>query len=40
MEPTRQDNGIKATKAAKNLFNQRRSILSRKEMNEIRKKTS
>ena len=38
MEPTRQDNGIKATKAAKNLFNQRRSILSRKEMNEIRKK--
>ena len=38
MEPTRQDNGIKATKAAKNLFSQRRSILSRKEMNEIRKK--
>ena len=38
MEPTRQDKGIKAIKEAKKLFNERRSILSRKEMNEIRKK--
>ena len=38
MEPTRQDNGIKAMKEAKKLVNKRRSILSRKEMNEIIKK--
>ena len=37
MEPTRQDNSINAFKEARNLFNERKSNLSRKETNEIRK---
>ena len=38
MEPTRQDNSINAFKEARNIFNERKSNLSRKETNEIRKK--
>ena len=37
MEPTRQDNSINAFKESRNLFNERKSNLSRKETNEIRK---
>ena len=37
MEPRRQDNSINAFKEARNLFNERKSNLSRKETNEIRK---
>ena len=38
MEPTSQNNGINAIKDAKKLLNERRSNLSRKEINEIRRK--
>ena len=38
MEPTRQDNSINTFKETRNLFNERKSNLSRKETNEIRKK--
>ena len=38
MEPTRKDNSINAFKETENLFNERKSNLSRKETNEIRKK--
>ena len=38
MEPTSQNNSINAIKEARKLFNERRSNLSRKETNEIRKK--
>ena len=38
MEPTRQDNSINAFKEARNLLNECRSKLLRKETNEIRKK--
>ena len=38
MEPTSQNSGINAIKEARKLFNERRSNLSRRETNEIRKK--
>ena len=38
MEPTSQNNDINAIQEARKLFNDRRSSLSRKEINEIRKK--
>ena len=38
MEPSTTNNGINAIKDVKKLFNERRSNLSRKEINEIRKK--
>ena len=38
MEPTSQNNGINSIKDAKKLLNEHRSNLSRKEINEIRKK--
>ena len=38
MEPTSQNNGINAIKDAKKLLNERRSNLSHKEINEIRRK--
>ena len=38
MEPTRQDNSINAFKEARKLSTDRRSNVSRKERNEIRKK--
>ena len=38
MEPTTQKNDINATKEVRKLFNERRSNLSREEINEIRKK--
>ena len=38
MEPTGQNNGINAIKEARKLFNERRSNLSRKEINKTREK--
>ena len=38
MEPTSQNNGINVIKDAKKLLTERRSNLSRKEINEIRGK--
>ena len=38
MEPKSQNSGINAIKEPRKLFNERRSNLSRRETNEIRKK--
>ena len=38
MEPTNQNNNFNAIKETRQLFNERRSNLSRKEINRIRKK--